>query len=113
MLICLNVSGRVRDAVRRVSSLGGKVLEDVHSLGRHGFRALLLDSEGNRIALNSEVAGYSESMAWPMAQGLTSNSSAFDRFVDLDAGGSRNQACASTVSPTENGAPSEPGFETT
>ena len=34
---------------------GGRILEPPHSLGPHGYRALLLDSEGNRIALHSNT----------------------------------------------------------
>jgi uncharacterized protein len=33
--------------------MGGKVVKPVHSIGPHGFRAVILDSEGNRIALHS------------------------------------------------------------
>jgi hypothetical protein len=29
------------------------VLEAMHAIGPHGFRAVVLDSEGNRIALHS------------------------------------------------------------
>jgi hypothetical protein len=29
-------------------------LEPKHSIGPHGFRAIVLDSEGNRIALHSK-----------------------------------------------------------
>jgi uncharacterized protein len=54
VMIYLNVNGRIRDAVAQVRSHGGGVVEDVHSLGPHGFRAIVLDSEGNRIALHSE-----------------------------------------------------------
>ena len=54
VLVYFNVCGRIRDAVEKVPSQGGRVLEDVHSIGPHGFRALVLDSEGNRIALHSE-----------------------------------------------------------
>jgi len=38
-----------------VTELGGKILEDTHAIGPHGFRAILLDSEGNRIAVHSVV----------------------------------------------------------
>jgi hypothetical protein len=34
---------------------GGKVIEDTHAIGPHGFRALLVDSEGNRIAVHSNT----------------------------------------------------------
>jgi predicted enzyme related to lactoylglutathione lyase len=49
----MNVDGRIRDAVRQVEKLGGRVLEPVKGIGPHGFRAVVLDSEGNRIALHS------------------------------------------------------------
>jgi predicted enzyme related to lactoylglutathione lyase len=49
------VDGRIRDAVSRTPELGGRVLEPTHAIGPHGFRAVVLDSEGNRIALHSTV----------------------------------------------------------
>lgn len=52
-MMYLNVDGRIRDAVARVPKLGGTVKQDVHPIGPHGFRALVLDSEGNRLALHS------------------------------------------------------------
>ena len=55
ILLYLNVDGRIRDAVGRTPALGGKVLEPTHAIGPHGFRAVVLDSEGNRIALHSTV----------------------------------------------------------
>ena len=36
-----------------VTAGGGKVLQAKHQIGPHGFRAVVLDSEGNRIALHS------------------------------------------------------------
>ena len=53
ILCYLNVDGRIRDALAHAAKLGGNVLEPTHAIGPHGFRALLLDSEGNRIALHS------------------------------------------------------------
>ena len=53
ILIYMNVDGRIRDAVRQAQKLGGRVLEAVIGIGPHGFRAIVLDSEGNRIALHS------------------------------------------------------------
>jgi len=55
ILVYMNVEGRIRDAVAQVEKLGGKVLEPTHPIGPHGFRAIVLDSEGNRIALHSSV----------------------------------------------------------
>lgn len=37
----------------RVEKAGGKILQKKKALGEHGFMALLIDSEGNRIALHS------------------------------------------------------------
>lgn len=53
VLLYLNADGRIRDAVQQAEQHGGKVLQPVHSIGPHGFRAVLLDSEGNRVALHS------------------------------------------------------------
>ncbi len=52
-LIYLNCSGRLDAALAALESYGGKLLEPKHSIAPHGFRALALDSEGNRIALHS------------------------------------------------------------
>jgi predicted enzyme related to lactoylglutathione lyase len=52
-LIYLSVDGRLDDAIKAVSANGGKILQNKHSIGPHGFRATVLDSEGNRIALHS------------------------------------------------------------
>jgi predicted enzyme related to lactoylglutathione lyase len=54
ILLYLNANGRIRDAVAQATENGGKVIDQIHSIGPHGFRALILDSEGNRIALHSE-----------------------------------------------------------
>jgi hypothetical protein len=54
ILVYMNVDGRIRDAVAQVKPHGGKVLQDTHAIGPHGFRAIVEDSEGNRIALHSE-----------------------------------------------------------
>ena len=54
ILLYMNVDGRIRDAVTLVGEHGGKVVDDVHPIGPHGFRAIVHDSEGNRIALHSE-----------------------------------------------------------
>jgi predicted enzyme related to lactoylglutathione lyase len=55
VLLYLNVNGRIRDAVNKVVPNGGSLIQDTHSLGPHGFRAVVLDSEGNRVALHSET----------------------------------------------------------
>jgi predicted enzyme related to lactoylglutathione lyase len=54
LLVYLNADGRLDQAVAAVVSNGGKVLQPAHPIGPHGFRAVILDSEGNRIALHSK-----------------------------------------------------------
>ena len=56
ILVYLNVDGRIHDAVEQAVKHGGRVLEAVHSLGPHGCRAVIIDSEGNRLALHSTGA---------------------------------------------------------
>ena len=57
ILIYLNVDGRIHDAVKQVEQRGGRVIEHVHAIGPHGFRAVIQDSEGNRVALHSQRQG--------------------------------------------------------
>ena len=57
LLVYMNVNQRLRDAVAAVTKHGGKVVKEIHPIGPHGFRAVVLDSEGNRIALHSTVDG--------------------------------------------------------
>jgi predicted enzyme related to lactoylglutathione lyase len=52
-LLYFNCDGRLDDAIRTVEPNGGKVLQPKHAIGPYGFRAIILDSEGNRIALHS------------------------------------------------------------
>jgi len=53
--VYFNADGRIKDALAKATALGGKILQPIHSLGPHGFRAVLLDSEGNRIAIHSRT----------------------------------------------------------
>jgi len=52
-LLYLNCQGRLDDAVAVVEPNGGRILQTKHAIGPHGFRAVVLDSEGNRVALHS------------------------------------------------------------
>ncbi len=52
-LIYLNANGRLDQAEAAVAPNGGKVLKPKHQIGPHGWRTVILDSEGNRIALHS------------------------------------------------------------
>ena len=53
LLLYFNCDGRLDDAISKVETNGGKVLQPKHQIGPHGFRAVILDSEGNRVALHS------------------------------------------------------------
>lgn len=53
VLIYLNANGRLDEAIAAVEPNGGKVLEPKREIGPHGYRAIVLDSEGNRVALHS------------------------------------------------------------
>ena len=55
-LVYLNAGGRLHEAVRTVQQLGGTVRQGEHQIGEHGWRAVDIDSEGNRIALHSPRA---------------------------------------------------------
>ena len=55
ILLYLNVNNRIKDAVSKVTEHGGSIIDDIHAIGPHGFRAIILDSEGNRIALHSNT----------------------------------------------------------
>ncbi len=52
-LLYLNCGGRLDEAVAAVEPNGGKILQPKSAIAPHGFRAIVLDSEGNRIALHS------------------------------------------------------------
>jgi len=53
-MIYLNANGRLDEAIAAVVPNGGKVLKPKHAIGPYGSRAIILDSEGNRIALHSD-----------------------------------------------------------
>ena len=55
ILVYFNVDGRIQDAVAQAENHGGKVVQPIHSIGPHGFRAIVIDSEGNRTALHSNT----------------------------------------------------------
>jgi uncharacterized protein len=54
ILVYFNAQGRLDEAVAAVTANGGKVILPPHQIGPHGFRSVVLDSEGNRIALHSK-----------------------------------------------------------
>ena len=52
-VLYLNCGGRLDAAIAEVEKSGGKILQPKHSIGPHGFVAVILDSEGNRVSLHS------------------------------------------------------------
>lgn len=53
-LIYLNANGAMAEILQRVEAAGGKVLQDRMQISpEHGYMALILDSEGNRMAFHS------------------------------------------------------------
>lgn len=53
IMVYMNVEGRLSDATEKVAEFGGRLIQAQHPIGPHGFRAIVLDSEGNRIVLHS------------------------------------------------------------
>ncbi len=52
-IIYLNAFGKLADTVTKVESAGGKVIIPFIDLGKFGFSAIIVDSEGNKIGLLS------------------------------------------------------------
>jgi uncharacterized protein len=52
-IIYLNAFGKLSDAVTEVDDAGGKVIIPFIDLGKFGFAAIIIDSEGNKIGLLS------------------------------------------------------------
>lgn len=55
-VLYLNAFGSLSAAVNRVENAGGKVLVPFIHLGKFGFAAIILDSEGNKVGLLSQDA---------------------------------------------------------
>ena len=54
-LIYFSVEGRLDEAAQAARKGGGTVLKDKHPIGPYGFRAVIRDTEGNRVALHSHT----------------------------------------------------------
>lgn len=52
-IIYLNAFGKLSDTVMHVNNAGGKVIIPFIDLGKFGFSAIIIDSEGNKIGLLS------------------------------------------------------------
>lgn len=56
LMIYFDVNKRIHKAVAEVTANGGKIVSGVEAIGPWGFRAVILDSEGNKIALHAMEA---------------------------------------------------------
>jgi predicted enzyme related to lactoylglutathione lyase len=54
-LVYLNGNPDLSAALGRVEAAGGKILVPKTNIGQHGFYAVFLDTEGNRVALHSNA----------------------------------------------------------
>jgi predicted enzyme related to lactoylglutathione lyase len=54
-LAYFNADGRIRHALQQVEVHGGAIDLPLQAIGPHGYRAIVTDSEGNRIALHSNA----------------------------------------------------------
>lgn len=52
-LLYLNGGKDLTGPLSRITAAGGKVLQPKTAIGQHGFMALFVDTEGNRLALHS------------------------------------------------------------
>lgn len=55
-LVYLNVEGKLDQAVAATEKAGGKVLKAAEQIGPYGHRAVIVDTEGNGVALYSKEA---------------------------------------------------------
>ncbi len=53
-VVYLNAAGKLDEIIARVEAAGGKVLAPRIDIGKPGFIAFFLDSEGNKVALHQE-----------------------------------------------------------
>ena len=52
-LLYFNAQDRLDQAIAEVEPNGGRILQPKHEIGPYGWRAVVVDSEGNRIALHT------------------------------------------------------------
>lgn len=52
-LVYLNVEGRMDPAINAVTANGGSIVKPKEQIGPHGWRVIVMDSEGNRLALHA------------------------------------------------------------
>ncbi|KTC87736.1 MULTISPECIES: VOC family protein [Legionella] len=55
-LVYLNVEAKLDQAIEEAKKLGGTILKEKEQIGPYGHRAVILDTEGNAVALYSKTA---------------------------------------------------------
>ena len=55
-LVYLNLEGQLDKAIEAATKHGGEVLKQTEQIGPYGHRAIILDTEGNAVALYSKEA---------------------------------------------------------
>lgn len=55
-VLYLNAFGKLSDAISKVEKAGGKVIVPEINLGKFGFAAVIIDTEGNKVGLLSNEA---------------------------------------------------------
>jgi predicted enzyme related to lactoylglutathione lyase len=56
-LVYLNVEGKLDEAIDAAQANGGTLLKAKEQIGPYGYRAIILDTEGNAVALYSSKSG--------------------------------------------------------
>lgn len=55
VLIYLNTEGRIAEALQNAKTSGAKILQEIEKVGPYGYRTIIIDSEGNRVAFYSST----------------------------------------------------------
>ena len=53
LLVYFNIGARIDEVLEKIESHGGKILSPKEQISPWGYRATVLDTEGNKIALHS------------------------------------------------------------
>jgi len=54
-LIYISLSQSIEQALLMIEDLGGEIIRPIHEIQPYGKRAIILDTEGNRIALHESI----------------------------------------------------------
>ena len=54
-VIYLSINQDISNAIAMVENAGGKIVRELHKIEPYGYRAIIIDSEGNRLALHQDI----------------------------------------------------------